>query len=299
MITFFSVPKAFNGQTKKNQRNAILSWKHLCPKCEIILLGNEEGTDKFSKEFNILNISEIKKNEFGTPLIDDVFEKAQKRAKYNILVYVNGDIILTNDFLKVAERIKEEKFLIVGRRTDLNSFSFIDFQEEEWEKKLMMEVKKNGKIHGPSGIDYFIFSKGLWKKIPPFALGRTCWDNWLLYEACRLGAVLIDASQVITAVHQNHDYFHHSGGKMGVWKGSEAVKNLRLAGGISHLFTIRDSELILSAEGLKKAKITIYRIISFPFRYFGKAPFFIKILLFPGWFFLILIRKIRRYFDNY
>jgi len=43
-----------------------------------------------------------------------------------------------------------------------------------------------------------------------------------------LGAPIIDASEMITVVHQNHDYSHHPQGKKGVWEGLEAKRNQEL-----------------------------------------------------------------------
>lgn len=293
MITIFSTPKTFKNDIGIIQRDAILSWKKLRPQPEIILLGDDAGVAEAAQEFQVLHIRQIKKSEFGTPLVDDIFEKAQKIAKNRILAYVNADIILMGDFVKAVESIKEEKFLMVGRRSDLNVKEPINFQATNWEKKLKEKIIKEGKLHGPSGIDYFVFPRGLWHKIPSLALGRTCWDNWLMCEASSLGASLIDATPVVTALHQNHTYSHHREGKVGVWKGKEAEINLKLSGGDAHFFTIRDADLILTPTGLKKPKITIYRILSFPFRCFKKIPA-LGPLLFPGWLLMILWRKLKR-----
>ena len=299
MLTIFTVPRSFNGRYDLIQRNAILSWLNLSPACEIVLFGDDEGVDKVAKEFNVRHVPEIKKNEFGTPLINDIFEKAQDISKYDILVYINADIILTGDFTRAVERIKEHNFLIIGQRIDLEINEQIDFEKSEWENMLRQKIKKEGKLHGLSGIDYFVFCRGAWDKIPPLALGRTAWDNWFLYKAHSLGMPLIDATQVVTAIHQKHDYPDNFQTKVRAWKGPEAKQNIRLAGGFSHFFTIRDVDLVLTQTGLEKPKLTIYRFLSFPFRYFVKSSFPIRIFLFPGWLSMVLWRKIRHYINNY
>lgn len=291
-MTIFSVPKPFKKDINTIQRNAIFSWLKLRPKCEIILFGDEEGTDKIAQEFNIFHIPEIKKNKYGTPLINDIFEKAKKLSKHDILVYVNSDIVLMSDFVKAIEKIKEPSFLIFGRRTDLRVEKLINFEKSDWEKDLGQRAKKEGNLHGLSGIDYFVFTKGIWGEIPPFALGRTAWDNWLLYQAWLRNMPLIDATEVVTAIHQNHDYSHAQKQWAGVWKGPEAKENIRLAGGIGHLLTIRDANFILTPNGFKKSKLTIYKFLSFPFRYFDKSPIYVKIFLFPGWLLMIAWRRL-------
>lgn len=292
MLTIFAAPRAFHDQFNLIQRNAILSWLKLSPKPEIILFGDDEGATEAAKAFQILHIPEIKKNEFGTPLINDIFEKAQKIAKNEILVYINADIILLSDFLKAVKKINFAKFLIIGRRWDLDVKEEIDFNKIGWEEELQEKVKKEGKLHGPAGIDYMVFPRGLFKEIPTFALGRTAWDNWFLYQAWSMNVPLIDATQAVTTIHQNHTYSHHQKGKKGVWKGPEAKRNLKLADGYSRLLTIRDASLILTPSGFKKPELTIYRIFSFPFRYFEKLPL-LKPLLFPGWLMMILWRKLK------
>lgn len=290
MITIFATTKPFEGEIGLIQRNAILSWKEIIPECEIILFGDEKGTKEMAEEIGAVYISDVEKNELGTPLVSDIFEKAQKIAKNDIMVYINSDIVLTSDFLKAIKSINFSKYLIVGRRWDLDVKEKIVFEDLDWEEKLKARVKKEGVLHGPSGIDYFIFPKGLWKKIPPFLIGRTVWDDWLLYDAWISGAKLIDATELVMIVHQNHKYANFKG-QAEVWKGDEAKNNLRLAGGVSHMITIRDAELVWTKSGLKKPRLNFYRFFSFPFRYYNKYPA-LKIFLFPGFLAMFLWRKI-------
>jgi hypothetical protein len=75
-------------------------------------------------------------------------------------------------------------------------------------------------------IDYFLFSKGLYyKKVPEFVIGRPGWDSWLLCYPLSIKVPVVDASQDVPAVHQNHDYSHHPAGAEGVWHGEKAQQN--------------------------------------------------------------------------
>jgi len=253
MLTLFSTPKPFRGDIETIQRNAIQSWLKLRPKCEIILFGDDEGTDEVAAEFGIKHISEVVRNEFGTPLLNSLFEKAQKISNYQLMAYVNADIILMNDFLEAIERIQKDSFLMVGQRWDIELKDTLKFDDPDWELHLKETVKERGILHAPTGIDYFVFPRGLFKDIPPFAIGRTAWDNWLVYQARVLGAAVIDATQVIMAVHPNHGYAHIPDGREGAWKGPEAKRNLELAGGSEHVFTIEDATHILTPVGLREA----------------------------------------------
>jgi hypothetical protein len=78
MLSIFAFPKPFRGHIATIQRNAISSWVRLRPQCEIFLFGDEEGTAEVAKEFGACHVSEMARNEYGTPLLSDVFEKGEQ-----------------------------------------------------------------------------------------------------------------------------------------------------------------------------------------------------------------------------
>lgn len=258
MLTLFSIPKPFQGHIGTIQTNAIQSWTLLRPACEIILFGNEEGTAEIAAKFGVQYIPDVEHNEYGTPLLNSLFDKAQQLASHRILCYVNADIILMSDFLRAVDRVRrrsflfrDRPFLLIGRRRDVAVEEAWDFTVGDWEERLQAYVQESGTLHSDWGIDYFVFFRGLWGKIPPFAIGRTAWDNWLIYRARFLCAQVIDATNVVTALHQNHEYSHSTGGKTGIFEGPEAKCNRELAGGEFHFsFSIRDATWILAEPGL-------------------------------------------------
>ena len=268
------MPKPFEGKIGLIQENAIGSWRQL-KETEVILFG-----------------SEIKTNKCGTPLINDIFERAEKTASGKILAYVNADIILMDDFVEAVKKVNLERFLMVGRRHDFDFERKIDFKNSKWQDNLLKEAMPKWKIHGSTGIDYFIFPKGIFGSIPSFAIGRTFWDSWLVYKAYISGVPVIDATSEIKAIHQNHSYSNPLGMK-GIWKGDEAKENEKLAGGPGHAFAIRDANFFLEKGEIRKARINFYKIITFPFRNYDKFYNF-KIILFPGWLMMIAWRQMRK-----
>ena len=72
-------------------------------------------------------------------------------------------------------------------------------------------------------IDHFTFRRGLYTDIPDFAIGRSGYDNWLLWKAEDSGARLIDVTRHCTVVHQRHDY-SHSNGAAAVFNGADAQR---------------------------------------------------------------------------
>lgn len=293
MLTLFSCPKAFTNQHADIiQRNAIRSWTLLHPQIEIILFGDDPGTADVAKEFGVRHATGVEKNAKGTPLINDIFRRAQDLATHPRVAYANADIILTGDILTAVARIETDRFLMIGRRTDIDIIQALPFGVN-WEFELRQRLERDGAPHGYSGIDYFVFPRGLWRDMPTFAVGRPGWDNWLLHEAWIRRHLVIDATTVVTCIHQNHDYSHVTGGKRSVWNGTESDENRRLAGGRGRLFGIRDADYILTWKGLRRAPLSLYRVCTFSFRHFNRTPW-ARPLLLPGWIAVILVRMIRR-----
>ena len=127
MLTIFTLPKAFQGHSRVIQTNAIQSWIQLQPPCDIILLGDDAGTAETAAELGVRHEPFIERSEYGTPLISSIYSTGQRLARYDLVCHVNADIILMSDFLEAIQRIKEERFLIVGQRWDLDITEPMDF----------------------------------------------------------------------------------------------------------------------------------------------------------------------------
>jgi hypothetical protein len=284
MLTIFTTPKPFRGHINVIQRNALKSWTLLHPDVEVILFGDEEGAAEAARELGIRHEPHVERNEFGTNLLNDMFDKAEAIARHDMLCYVNCDIILTGDFLRAVERVRAEhrQFLMVGRRWDTPITTPIDFSGSGWSEKAHSFALSANAQRDEWWIDYFVFARGLWgRDLPPFAVGRACWDNWMVWKALDLKLPVVDASPAVVAVHQNHDYKHHPQGKRGVWEGEEARRNLRLAGGRYHQRTIADANMLLRSDGLhgnlKRYLSAVRRL------YYPKAR--------PIWFFVLDVTR--------
>ena len=248
MLTFFTIPKPFTGHMAIIQRNAIKSWLALRPHCEVLLLGDDKGVAEIAGEWGLRHITDIDKNEFGTPLVPSIFSRAEQEASNPVVAYVNADIVLMTDFLNAVSQITFRKFLMVGQRYDLDVSELIRLEQAGWEQSFRADVDARGTLHAVTGLDYFVYRKGLWRDIPPFAIGRTAWDNWLVYGAKKRGAAIVNATEVVRAVHQNHDYAHITDPK-GVWVGDESLANQGLAP-YTHSFDVRDADWQLTDKGL-------------------------------------------------
>lgn len=254
MITIFGTPRKFSGHFGLIQRNAIGSWVQLKPRPQVLLMGNEEGTAEVCAEFGVTHVPDIECNEFGTPLVSSMIARAEELARHNLMLLIATDIILLSDFMQAVQLVSEVKtrFVLVGRRWDVNLRKPCDFENPAWEHQLREYITQHGVLHSVTAGDFFLFPKGFWGNFPPFAIGRTTVDNWMYYRTLALRGALVDLSPTVTIIHQQHDYSHHPQGKDGVWTGPEAKRNLELAGGYSHVFTLKDATHILTPAGLKR-----------------------------------------------
>jgi len=254
MLTLFTCPKPFIGHIRIIQRNAIQSWLAQKNGFEIILIGEDDGIAETASEFGLIHIPKVECNEYGTPLINSIFALAQERAINELLCYINADILLLDDLIGVIKKISLPDFLMVGRRWDLDVFESINFGDNSWKDSISDLIKKKGILQIPNAIDYFIFKRGSIKQLPSFAVGRPGWDNWVIYNSWKKGIPIIDATESLTVVHQNHGYSHvpkHSGF---MWEGPEAQKNRELMGVVkNYRFSILDATHVLKTDGLKRA----------------------------------------------
>ena len=250
LITIFTTPRPFIDKFDLIQRNAVSSWINIDPNVEVILLGDDKGTAQCAADFRVKHIPEVECNEHGTPLVNSLFELAQSNASNQVLAYVNADIILTGEFIKAVLSINKPNFLMVGLSWGINTDTYLDFKNDNAWKEIYKSHSLESNLR--QGMDYFAFTKGTWPSIPPFAIGRGCWDEWLIYGALINGVPTVDATEVSTAFHQDHGWDTIPGGSDWIWDGPEIKRNRELAGEIATSYSIGDSTWILSDRGLTR-----------------------------------------------
>lgn len=255
MLTIFTTPKPFHDQTGIAQRNALRSWARLKPTPEIILLDDVEGAAETARELGARHIPAVEKNAHGTPLVRSLFETAQAAAHNPVVCYVNADIILLQDAVEAVRRVCElvpSAFLLVSRRWDCNIDAPIDFDNPTWEQDLRACLATNARRESAAAIDCFIFRKVTEWNILPFAIGRSAWDGWFIYNALAKGIPVIDGSDAFIVLHQHHDYWYLERNKKYILMNEECVANQRLRGSFRRQCTIADATQVLSDGALVK-----------------------------------------------
>ena len=233
------------------QLNALKSWTLLDADVEVILFGDDAGAAETARELGLRHEPEVARNRFGTKRLDAMFRRAQEIARHELLCYCNCDILLKQDFCAALARVHgaHRRFLMVGRRWDTDIAEPLDFADAEWARRAEALAHERGAQQPGWSIDYFAFPRGLYAEMPALVIGRVWWDHWLVWKAREQGAEVVDASEAVTAIHQNHGYGYHPQGARGVWSDEQAAENYRLAGGRWHLQTIDDATHILGVDG--------------------------------------------------
>lgn len=230
-MTIFTCPKPFVPPFDVIQYNAIMSWTLFFPRPEIILVGDEKGTAEIAKELSIRHIPEVDKSPSGAPLADSVFGSVLDEGHGLLSVFINADVIATQSLWDVAARVYsslESDFLIMGRRWALDVSAPISFTRGGWWRELRRQCQSSGRLDHPDALDYFIFTYDLYEDLPSLTIGRAAIDGALVALALKKGVPVVDATDTIFVVHQNHDYSHLPGGKDDVWNGPDAQKNREL-----------------------------------------------------------------------
>ena len=156
--------------------------------------------------------------EFEGPIepFDKMVRDVESDSEADMLMYANGDILfdkrqvanLWHSVVTKTPSVFDSDFLLTGQRIDIL---------EDGAKRL----------HRPSGMDYFVFIRGMFHDLPKVVMGRAYCDNALVAYCLRRSIPVIDASFALRVEHQFHDYCHVVGGRQRVRKGEEAVSNKR------------------------------------------------------------------------
>ncbi len=271
MLTILSTPKAFTGLFAVIQCNAIESWTKLELRPEIILFGRDDGTAELCEELGLRHVPDVAENAHDTPLLSDMFVTGQRLATNPVVCWANADIIFTPTIMQAAQVVAEHArpAYLVGRRTDLDQLTALEFGDT-WAQDLTARAAIEGERKPANWIDYFMFTRGLFAELPPFAIGRPGYDPWLIWRAADLGADVVDATDYVLAVHQRHDY-SHVGTRAAVFSGVEAQENAAIVDDWRHYHSIDHARLKLDAAGqLVRASGANYRLAR-PRRYAAHA----------------------------
>lgn len=209
MATIFAtIPESFDGSAGTRQRNAIRSWCLLTPEPRIIFTGIDDDSVQWYADSMCIEAVEIDRSPEGIPLVSAALRTAYEMRdnEDDILCLVNADGIYTRSVLLAINKVADEfdQFLMVGQRWDLKLDRHLSFLPG-WERALTKVAFEHGAKHGDRAMDYLIFRGGWPLDMPDFAVGRTAYDNWMVFKARQEGVPVVNASQDVTLIHQDHE----------------------------------------------------------------------------------------------
>lgn len=232
------------------QSNTLRNWKALGEVVQVVVVGDEPGIAEVCRELDLVHLPEVRCNNKGTPLISSIFDLARRVNESPCLVYANADILFLPELLDTIRSLASEKdrFLGVGQRWDLDVQEPLSFSSN-WAGLLRERAKRDGQVHGQTGSDYFIFPRHCFTEIPDFAVGRAGWDNWMIFRGRWQHWAVVDLTESLIVIHQNHGYAHLPGGVIH-HKQPETQDNVRMGGGRRTIFKLSDATHTLVAGRL-------------------------------------------------
>jgi hypothetical protein len=250
VLTVFAVPKPFAGHIGVIQRNAVRSWRALHPECQILLCGDEAGSAEAAFELGVERLLDVDTNEFGTPLLSSVFANVQARASHDLLCYVNADMLLFPDLVDAVRRVTGacDRFLVVGETFDLEVSRDLAVDAAD-AQRLEERARAEGTRRGRKAIDFFVFRRGTLGEVLDFAVGRPCWDNWVIWRARSLRMPVVDVTDVATVIHQSHEYGHVQHVRGSRWEGPEGDANFELMRWEERRFSLDDATHVALQDG--------------------------------------------------
>jgi hypothetical protein len=246
------VPKPFRGLVGAIQENALASWSQLQPQPRLVLVGDEEGVADAAERFAAVHVAAVERNKHGTPLLDSVFDRAEAIAETEVVCFVNADVLLFDDLVQTVELVRRRmhRFLVAGRGWRL------DPPERAELAAAQTRARRKGRLRSTASAEYFAFPTGLFRAIPPFAVGRSDYDLWLLWRARKMRVPVVDATPSVVAVHQEHGYDHVPGGRWTARVGPEARSNRALRGRFN-FDSLRDARYVVRDGRLRRNPLSV------------------------------------------
>ena len=246
-LTLVTTCKPFRGETGIMQKNALHSWKKL--PLDILIFGDEDGVANICSNTGATQVVDIERSSQGVPLLGSLFEKARALSDTTYLAYANADIILRDDLVEAMHMLnalapESPPALITAKRRNIPASRILDFETDELDRLL----QKFGCWDQANAADLFIFHRDLFQQVPPFAIGRNYWDNWLLWQARQENARVIDATGTISVIHPIHGYSSHTSGWHQVNQGADAQQNHQICQGRQLNIEQARTDLLIDGE---------------------------------------------------
>lgn len=224
-VTLFSAPPAFTGNESDLNRQALLSWLHLSPRPQVVLLGNHSSLHQAAAEFPGLVTVEpnIDYTFTGLPMFHSMVARANA-AITNVTVLVPPTVMLLQDFMpglrKLAATFPSE-WALVAQRLEISDLPFrfvhkgggIVFLEHSVSGEAMIDrelasfVRTSGKLALLEGVNVWAWTVAFdaplfGAPMPSFTYGAGYHDQWMARALAQSGSrVVVDATDALVGFH--------------------------------------------------------------------------------------------------
>ena len=257
MITLFTTFKDFKGDDAIRQTRSIQSWQAIAPGVEIILFGNSMGAREIAEQYKLLQITDVPAQQNRLVMVDKMFERAQKVARHDLMMYCNGDMMFSENLVDRLTQIHRKRFLACGRRWNIDIHRDEKFSRE-WLARQIHRARATLHPEFPYAIDYFAFRRGTFTGLPPLCVGTVAWDNYMI-KHCHLHRIPVyDLTPIAVALHQKHDYAYLPKGETEFNQGEFAEYNRRLSGSSDYVFSLLDATHVVEDSRIGLARSPEY-----------------------------------------
>ena len=230
-VTLFSAPSTFTGSENDLNRQALLSWLHLSPRPQVVLLGNHSSLHQVAAEFPGLVTVEpnIDYSFTGLPMFHSMVARANA-ATTNVTVLISPTVMLMQDFMpglrKVAATFPSE-WALVAQRLEISDLPFrfvhkgggIVFLEHSVTGESMIDremstfVRTSGKLSLLEGVNVWAWTVASDEPLfaapmPSFTYGAGYHDQWMARAFAQAGSrIVVDATDALVGFHVRGPYY--------------------------------------------------------------------------------------------
>jgi beta-arabinofuranosyltransferase len=220
-VTIFAAPKPHSVSPGSPANRALKSWLRLSPPVNVVLFGsaNDNDLQEFMSEYGgrVKLETKFDRNFLGVPLFNSLIARC-KQTNSDISLFVNSDIILLNDVWSGIARAHRDGpgWVVTGMRIDINRLPFDlgrgkhDIGGLDLDNHVKSYVRAHGRLHSYGGVDFWAWDNSEQHPLfngtmPAFVFSRGKYDNWFTHALIHGGRRVIDATEIITSIHVNHD----------------------------------------------------------------------------------------------
>lgn len=207
MVLFSSWTKR-GGTVSKGRvyRNIIRNWKSFYPAVQPLVFTADHEVYEIAVQNQWFALPEkSNKKCAGPPLLPHMFVDAKAHVPNAFLYgFSNADILFSDNlmqtlkFLENSAELRNKSMMIIGRRTNYD----FHLHPQEFISKTEIDQIVSKKDQVQKSSDYFFTTKDFpWDNVAPLSIGRPAFCRWVMSYAHKIGAIVIDTTITVSALH--------------------------------------------------------------------------------------------------